>query len=206
MLAEKEGLQGRTEIKACPPNLAGSLKRMVGRRCCLSSLTASTEFFERWVAGNRKYRGFTKNRLIIRNLAWIKAELADVSFAVAACLLWQLGLSVFERWVAKYKNKKTSQNRMIIRDLARLGAELAEGSFAVATECFWAVLGGRQKTERLHKNGLRSSIRKNSKGYQILAPNLAGPWEGSFDGEEMQLLRSCHNGGHTCRSVKEIRF
>ena len=30
--------------------------------------------------------------------------------------------------------------------------------------------------------------------------------EGSFDGEEMQLLRSCHNGGHTCRSVKEIRF
>ena len=106
----------------------------------------------------------------------------------------------------EYKNKKTSQNRMIIRDLARLGAELAEGSFAVATECFWAVLGGRQKTERLHNNGLRSSIRKNSNGYQILAPNLAGPWEGSFDGEEMQLLRSCHNGGHTCRSVKEIRF
>ena len=60
MLAENEGLQGRSEIKACPPNLAGSLKRMIGRRCCLSSLTARTEFFERLVARNKKYRGFTK--------------------------------------------------------------------------------------------------------------------------------------------------
>ena len=46
-LAEIEGLQRRSEIKACPPNLAGSLKRMIGRRCCLSSLTARTEVFER---------------------------------------------------------------------------------------------------------------------------------------------------------------
>ena len=41
---------------------------------------------------------------------------------------------------------------------------------------------------------------------QIQATNLAGPWERSFDGEEMPLLRSSINGGQTCREANEIRF
>ena len=48
--------------------------------------------------------------------------------------------------------------------------------------------------------------RKGSKGDQILATNLVGPWERSFDSEEMPLLRSSIIGGHTCRTAKEIRF
>ena len=153
-----------------------------------------------------KIKKTSQNRLIIRDPAWIKAELTEKSFAVAACFLWRLELSVFERWVAG-KRKYRDFTKQI--DHQRSCKTRGWTGRRILRRCYWVFLSGawgEAENREASQNRLRSSIRKNSKGDQILAPNLAGPWEGSFDGEEMQLLRSCHNGGHTCRSVKEIRF
>jgi len=76
----------------------------------------------------------------------------------------------------------------------------------ILRRCYWVFLSGawgEAENREASQNRLSSSIRKNSKGDQILAPNLAGPWERSFDSEEMLLLRSSITGGHMSRTAKE---